>query len=92
MAKIHFCPGKWLPKIFLLGRNPEKYHTVTSNGGNPPHRHQKNHHAIDHQVTNQKALRQAVQLPLQQKNHHTDLHTVAPGLCTVIFPPITYYR
>ncbi len=43
---------------------------------------------IDHQVTNQKALRQAVQFPLQQKNHHApDFHTVAPGLCTVVFPP-----
>jgi hypothetical protein len=32
------------------------------------------------------ALWQALQLPLQQKNHRApDLHTVAPGLCTVVF-------
>ncbi len=43
---------------------------------------------IDHQVTNQKELRQAVQFPLQQKNHHApDFNAVAPGLCTVVFLP-----
>ncbi len=48
--------------------------------------HQNNHHAKDHQFTNQKALWQAVQFSLQQKNHHApDIHTVAPRLCTVVF-------
>jgi hypothetical protein len=41
-----------------------------------------------HQFTNQKVLWQAVLLPLQQKNHHApDLHSVAPGLSTVVFFP-----
>jgi hypothetical protein len=59
---------------------------ITSNGGRPLHHHQKNQHAIDHQVTNQKALPLAIQLPLQQKNHLApDCHTVALGLHTVVF-------
>ncbi len=45
-------------------------------------------HSVATKITNQKALRQAVQLPL---NHHApDLHTVAPGLCTVIVPQWLY--
>jgi hypothetical protein len=38
-----------------------------------------------------KALRQAVQLPLQQKNHQVpNLHTVAASLCTVVHPQWHY--
>ncbi len=88
----HFCQdfsfppgGRRSSKTFLLKKKLHKQpNMVTSNGSRPLQHHQKNH-----QVTNQKALRQAVQPSLQQKNHHTpDVHTVAPGLRTV-FPPIT---
>ena len=49
-------------------------HMVTSNGGHPHHHY--------------KALWQAVQLPLQQKNHQfPNLHTVAASLHTVVHPP-----
>jgi hypothetical protein len=41
-------------------------------------------HSITTKITKQKAQRQAAQLPL---NHHApDLHTVAPGLRTVVSP------
>ncbi len=43
-------------------------------------------HSITTKMTNQKTLRQAVQLPLNY--HAPDLHTVAPGLRTVVFPPV----
>jgi hypothetical protein len=64
-----------LQKVFSSKKNPEITPCGHRNGSCPLHHHQ---------ITNQKALRQAVQLPL---NHHTpNLHTVAPGLCTVVFP------
>jgi hypothetical protein len=47
---------------------------VTSNGGHPLH------------PSPPKALRQAVQLPLQQKNHQANPHTVAASLRTVVHP------
>ncbi len=46
------------------------FNMVTSNGGHPLHHH----------------LRLSVQLPLQQKNHQANLHTVAASLRTVVHP------
>ncbi len=37
-----------------------------------------------------KALWQAVQLPLQQKNHQANLHTVAASLRIVVHPPVAF--
>ncbi len=58
------------PQNFLLGEKLPKSsgitHMVTSNGGHPLHHHL--------------TLRQAVQCPLQQKNHQANLHTVAASL------------
>jgi hypothetical protein len=72
-----FLPhGRRSYKTFRLGGKTLKQpNAVTSNGGCP---------LQHHQVTNQKALRQGVHPFLQPENHHTpDLHTVAPGLCTL---------
>jgi hypothetical protein len=59
-----------------LPKSSEITHMVTSNGGHPLHHH--------------KGLRQAVQLPLQQKNHQANLHTVAASLHTVVLPPVAF--
>jgi hypothetical protein len=71
------------PKFFSSEenpKNPEITPRITSNGGRPLHHHK---------ITNQKAPWQAVQLPLQWKNHHApNLHTVASSLCTVVFPQL----
>jgi hypothetical protein len=71
---IHFCLGRQFPKIILLGEksknNPTRSPAMTVV------------HSIATKITNQKAIWQAAQLPL---NHHApDLHTVAPGLRTVV--------
>jgi hypothetical protein len=73
---------KRFSKIFLLG---EISHKIWDN----PHGHQywwPSTPSLPN--TNQKAHRQAVQLPLHRKNHHTpNLHIVAASLCTVVLPP-----
>jgi hypothetical protein len=69
------------PKLFSSEKKLQKQlNAVTSNGSRPLQHHQKNH-----QVTNQKALRQAVQPSLQQKNHHAPhLLTVAPEAVSLV--------
>ncbi len=52
------------------------FNMVTSNGGHPLHHH----------------LRLSAQLPLQQKNHQANLHTVAASLRTVVHPPLALAR
>jgi hypothetical protein len=77
---IHFCFGRRFPKFFLLrekSRNNPMWSTVMAAV-----------HSITTKIANQKALWQAAQLP---RNHHApDLHTVGPGLRTVVFPQWPY--
>jgi hypothetical protein len=80
MENIHFRLGRKFPKIFLFGEksrnNPTQSPVMVAI------------HSIATKITNQKTLRQAAQLPL---NHHVpDLHTVAPGLRTVVSPQWPY--
>jgi hypothetical protein len=72
--------GRLFPKIFLLGEksrnNPMQSPVMEAV------------HYIATKITKQRALRQIAQISL---NHHTpDLHTVAPGLRTVVFPQWPY--
>jgi hypothetical protein len=75
-----FCLGKWFPKIFPLREksknNPTQSPVMAAV------------HSIATKITNQKALRQAAQLPLNR--HAPDLHTVAPGLHTAVSPQWPY--
>ena len=67
-----------LPKIFLLF-----WRKITQILPDYPHGHQST-------PSPPKAVRHAVQLPLQQKNHHANLHTVAASLRTVVYPPVAF--
>jgi hypothetical protein len=71
---------------------PQNFFSLEKNYTNPdirdnPHGHQKWWPSTP---SSPKALRQAVQLPLQQKNHQANLHTVAASLRTVVHPPVAF--
>jgi hypothetical protein len=70
-----------LPKIFLLGEK-----SPTPKIWDNPHGHQ---YWWPSTPSPPNSPRQAVQLPLQQKNHQVpNLHTVAANLRTVVHPPV----
>jgi hypothetical protein len=76
---VNFCS----PKFFSLQKKPPNP-KIWDN----PHGHQQ---WWPPTVSPPKALRQAAQLPLQQKNHQVPhLHTVAASLCTVVHPQWHY--
>ncbi len=90
-----FCHAeKWFSKIFLLGEKSPKIPKIRDN----PHGHQEWWPSTPSPPnTNQNALWQAVQLPLQRKNHHSPnphsgrkpLHCSSPpsGLTCHLSPP-----
>jgi len=77
MKTFHlFLPWKLVPQIFLHGEKSKNNHTQSPVMATV--------HSIATKITNQKTLQQAAQLPLNR--HAPDLHTVVPGLHTVVSP------